>query len=461
MTIWPPEKERLKRPAYRAIAQALVEAVEAGEISDGARLPPHRTLAYDLGVSVHTVSRAYEELSRMGLIRGEIGRGSFVTVASPELATPWQTVEASEDVIDLSMLVPVSAEAQGDLLRKTLASLSENLSHSAFGSFRPRTTLRGHCEIAARWLARCGVRAPRERILPTNGCTSAMTVALMTAALPGDTILTEAIGHHTIKALSGALGLKPVGVAMDREGVIPEAVDEAASHGARVIFVMPSGLGPTAAFMGDARREALVEVARRRELMIVENDAWGPIVAETPRPLACLAPERTLYLTGLSKFTIPGLRIGWLVVPDRLIATAKARHLVTSWMATPLIAEIASRWIADGTVSELLEFQREQFRRRNVLAEKAFRGLDFSSMRTGMHVWLKLPDEWNVADFVAHARNDRVAVAASTNFQIGETGSTNGVRVCLGGVSEGALAEGLRILSVLAKSTPEPALLTM
>ncbi len=451
----------MTRPAYRAIAQALVEAVEAGEVGDGERLPPHRTLAYDLGVSVHTVSRAYEELTRMGLIRGETGRGSFVTVASAELATPWQTVGVGEDIIDLSMLVPVSAEAHGDLLRKTLASLSEDLPHSAFGSFRPRTTLRAHCDVAARWLARCGVRAPRERILPTNGCTSAMTVALMTAALPGDAILTEALGHHTIKALTGALGLRPVGVAMDREGVIPEAVDEAAAHGARVIFVMPSGLGPTAAFMGEARREALVEVARRRDLMIVENDAWGPVVTDAPRPLVSLAPERTLYLTGLSKFTVPGLRIGWLVVPDRLIAAARTRHLVTSWMATPLIAEIASRWIADGTVSELLDFQREQFRRRNALAEKALQGLEFHAMKTGMHVWLKLPGAWDVADFVAHARNDRVAVAASTNFEIGEAGSTKGVRICLGGASERALAEGLRILSVLTRSTPEPALLTM
>lgn len=461
MTIWPPSPDRLTRPAYRAIAQALADAVEAGEVADGARLPPHRTLAYDLGVSVHTVSRAYEELTRIGLIRGEVGRGSFVTAGSPEATTPWQAVGDGENVIDLSMLVPVLAPQQDDRMRATLADLSEDLPDTSFHSFRPRTTLRHHCDVAGQWLARCGVTAARDRILPTNGCTSAMTIALMTAAKPGDVILTEELGHHTIRALGSALGLRLSGIAMDREGLIPEAVDEAACHGARAIFVMPSGLGPTAAFMGNARRHALVEVARRRDLMIIENDAWGALVRDTATPLVSLAPERTLYLTGLSKFTLPGLRIGWLVVPDRLVATARTRHLVTAWMATPLIAEIATRWIADGTVEEMLAFQKEQFTRRNALARHALRGLDLRSLESGMHVWLNLSPDWSVPDFVALARNDGVAVASSGNFELTDTRVSHGVRICLGGTKEAELTEGLRILSLLARSTPEPALLTM
>ena len=107
MSIWPPSPERLSRPAYRAIAQSLVDAIEAGEVGDGARLPPQRTLAYRLGVSVHTVGRAYEELTRLGVIRGEVGRGSFVTAGPTHAATPWQALDGDEGVIDLSMLVPV------------------------------------------------------------------------------------------------------------------------------------------------------------------------------------------------------------------------------------------------------------------------------------------------------------------------------------------------------------------
>jgi DNA-binding transcriptional MocR family regulator len=461
MTIWPPSPDRMTRPAYRAIAQALVEAVEAGEVADGTRLPPHRTLAFQLGVSVQTISRAYEELTRIGLVRGEVGRGSFVTLRAFESRVPWQPTDGAEDVIDFSMLVPVLAPRHEQAMRDALTGLAADLPHEVFGSFRPRKSLRRNTEAARNWLGRCGLTVPRERIVATNGSTAAMTVALMTAAMPGDVLLVEEVGHHTIGSLAAALGVRTLGLPMDREGVLPEAVDEAASRGAKALFVMPAGLGPTAAFMGEARRDALVAVARRRDLLIVENDAWGPLVDPEPRPLAARAPERTLYFTGLSKCGMPGLRIGWLVVPDRLISTARTRHLITSWMATPLVAEVATRWILDGTLAEMLAFQRAQFARRNDIARRLLAGLDFTSRDTGMHVWLDLPAPWHGADFVAHARNDRVAVAGSRNFVLGDQPRDTAIRICLGGVGERQLREGLRTISMLARSAPVPALLAI
>lgn len=461
MTIWPPSRERLNRPAYRAIAQALVDAVDAGEISEGARLPPHRTLAYDLGVSVHTVSRAYDELTRIGLLRGEVGRGSFVTLNRTDAAMPWQTVGDGENVIDLSMLVPVQCAQHDANMRTVLGDLANNLPDSAINSFRPRTTLRHHCDVARQWLHRCGLVAPRERILPTNGCTSAITIALMTVAKAGDLVLAECLTHHTLKALCGALGLRLGGVAMDAEGMIPEALDEAAAQGARAVFLMPSGLGPTTAFMGASRRASLVAVARRRDLAIIENDAWAPLGNHSAPPLAALAPERTLYLTGLSKITLPGLRIGWLVVPDRLVAAARTRHLVTAWMATPLIAEIATRWLSDGTVLRMLAFQQETFERRNRIAQAALGALDIRGQRAGMHVWLDLPPGWTASDFVAQARNEGVAIGAGDSFEAADSAAREGVRICLGGAGEAALSDGLRVLSLLAQASPEPAMLTI
>jgi DNA-binding transcriptional MocR family regulator len=461
MSIWPPPPEKLTRPVYRAIAQSLVDAIAAGEVRDGHRLPPHRTLAFRLGVSVHTVSRAYEELTRLGVIRGEVGRGSFVIARDAGSATPWYAVKDDESVIDLSMLVPVLEPHHAAAMQEALTAIAGDLPFTAYGSFRPRAALRRHSETARAWLQSCGVDTARDRILPTNGCTGAMTVAMMTAALPGDLVLTEEVGHHTLPALANALGLKLAGVAMDREGLVPEALEESAARGARAVFVMPSGLGPRATSMSLPRREAIVDVSRRHDLLIIENDAWGPMVATDPRPLAALAPERTLYFTGLSKCTVPGLRIGWLVVPDRLIAAARTRHLVTSWMASPLVAEIATRWIADGTAAAMLAFQRTAFARRNAIARRVLGEFDLASHETGMHVWLDLPDPWQEVDFVAQARNERVAVASSESFRISAAPQRKGIRICLGGVDERRLEEGLESLAYLLRGNPEPALLTI
>lgn len=462
MTIWRPRRDELRRPVYRSLAQSLIEAIETGRMAPGTRLPTHRALAYDLGLSVQTVSRAYDELARLGVITGTVGRGSFVANGPVDPRSPWHRPPPSERVIDCSMLVPVTGEIHNERMAATLAGLAAELPQAALFSFRPRETLRAHGEVARAWLAGCGLELDADRLLPTNGNTSAMTVALMTAAVPGDLVATEAMGHHTLPSLTATLGLRLAGLAMDREGVLPDAFDRLCrSTTVRALFLQPAGLGATAAWMGEARRQALVDLARQHDVWLIENDAWGPVQPDRPPPLAALAPERSFYFTGLTKCLLPGLRIAWLVVPERLVAAARTRHLVTSWMATPLIAEIASRWIADGTATELLRWQQEQLSRRNDLTGRLLAGVGHAGTPNGLHVWLSLPEPWSEAAFVGQARHYGVAVAAGSSFAIGDQPRAQGIRVCLGAGSEADLEEGLGVLVRLASSSPEPALLAV
>ncbi len=462
MTIWPPERETLSRPAYRALAQALVRAIEAGEVRPGDRLPTHRDLAYRLGLSVQTISRAYEELTRLDIISGEVGRGTFVRAGAVESSTPWHRIGGGDPVIDCSMLTPVSDEIHGARMRATLAALAEDLPPETLVSFRPRATLERHRRAAPRWLALCGLVVRPELVLPTNGNTAAMTVALMSAAGPGDVVATEELGHHTLPALARYLGLRLVGLPVDAEGVEPEALQRAcAAGGVKALHLLPNGLNPMARLMGAERRRAIVEIARRHDVIIVENDAGGPLQAGRPRPIASLAPERTFYLTGFSKCLMPGLRYGYLVMPETLVSAAVNRHMVTNWMATPLIAEISTRMIEDGAAEELLEWQRAALARRNRIAARALRGIEHAATPNGLHVWLPAPGAWTEEALVAHARHRGVAVAAGAAFAIGEPARRRGLRVSLGGASADGLARGLEVLARLVRDQPEPALLAM
>ncbi|MDP1363076.1 hypothetical protein Q6303_28175, partial [Klebsiella variicola] len=92
-----------------------------------------------------------------------------------------------------------------------------------------------------------------------------------------------------------------------------------------------------------------------RDIAIVESDILGPLVQDRPPPIAALAPERTLYFTSFTKTVVPGLRIGYLAAPDRYVAAVANRHLVSNWMATPMVAEIATHWVEDGTAMQLVE----------------------------------------------------------------------------------------------------------
>ena len=189
-------------------------------------------MAETLELSVQTVSRAYEELIRRGLISGETGRGTFIRPPQREPVPPYIPERLSE-VIDLSILKPVVCETRHiDAMKAALHALADDLPHSAVLSFRPNTLFARHRRVAQGWLREhCGVEATPGTIHLTNGATSGMTIALMAAAPPGSTVVTEAVGHHTLVPLAAYLGLRLRGVAIDAEGVIPEALDEACSEG--------------------------------------------------------------------------------------------------------------------------------------------------------------------------------------------------------------------------------------
>jgi DNA-binding transcriptional MocR family regulator len=129
-------------------------------------------------------------------------------------------------------------------------------------------------------------------------------------------------------------------------------------------------------------------------------------------------------------------------------------------MATPMLAEIAARWIEDGTARSLLDWQRKALRERNALAARILADHPYGASPCGMHIWLPLPHAWGEADFVAHAALQGVAIAPGSAFAMAEA-TQPGVRICLGAESLPALERGLEIVARLARSQPEPALLAI
>lgn len=466
MTNWRPDPAQLSRPVYRSLARAITDAIGNGSLRPGDRLPTHRDLAHALGVSVQTVSRAYDALIRADLLAGTVGRGTFVKHAPVDgRASPYQQLAADDPIIDCSMLTPVTGPLHQQAMDATLAGLAGTTPPEVLVSFRPRQALQRHSERALQWLRICGLDVRADCVLPTNGATGAMTVALMAAVPPGGTVLAETMGHHTLQALTRYLGLKLTGVTCDGQGMIPEALDAACrggNHTARALYLVSARNSPLNTEMGPDRRRALVAVAVRHGLFIIENDAWGPLQPDRPAPLFTLAPEHVFYFTSLTKCLLPGLRLGWLVMPEGQAAAAFGRHQATAWMATALIAEIGSRWIADGTAEDLLNWQRIQLSHRNALARHCLAGLPMRGHPHGLHVWLPLSEAWDENAFVNSARLRGVAVAPGHAFNLGPgKPPERGVRICLGGGSESTLEEALTTLARLARSLPEPEFLAI
>ncbi|RWH53073.1 MAG: PLP-dependent aminotransferase family protein [Mesorhizobium sp.] len=433
MTLWRPDAALIRRPAYQSLADQFARAIHDGRLANGARLPTHRRLADELELSVQTVSRAYEELIRRGLVSGEIGRGSFVQTQRREPEPPYLPER-----------------------------LAENLPSSSALSFRPNMVFPRHRAVAVEWLRLCGLDVSAQNVSLTNGATAGMTVALMSVAPPGSTVATEAIGHHTLVPLARYLGFNLEGLPIDDSGLIPEALDEACQlSDIRAVFVQPSVINPTATLMGAARREQIAAVARRHDIAIIENDVLGPLVEGRPPPVAAFAPERTLYVTSFTKIVVPGLRIGYLAAPDRYVAAVANRHLVSNWMATPLVAEIATKWVTDGTAMELVGWQRSALRRRQEIAAQVLAGVDYRVHRDGLHLWLRLPGDRGEESFVSQARLQGVAIAPGTSFRISQEPWQPAVRISLGSTTEEELRAGLSVVTKLLLGDPEHLLLAI
>jgi DNA-binding transcriptional MocR family regulator len=462
MTIWQPDPAALRRPAYLSLADQIARAVADGRLQPGERLATHRQMAERLQLSVQTVSRAYEELIRRGLISGETGRGTFIRPPRREPDPPY-IPERLGEVIDLSILKPVCEPLHLEAMKAALHDLAETLPPAAVLSFRPNMLFARHRRVAQGWLRdHCGVEATPGTIHLTNGATSGMTIALMAAAPPGSTVVTEAIGHHTLVPLAAYLGLRLQGLAIDGEGVMPEALDEACREGdVRALFVMPNPINATASLMGATRRAEIVEVARRHAIQIIENDVLAPLLSDRLPPLAALAPERTLYVTTFTKCVMPGLRAGYLVVPDRLCPAVANRSLVTNWMATGLIAELAARWVESGTAVELVRWQSAAIRGRQAVAAELLAGIPHRAHPEGLHVWLPLGEGRSEEEFVAHARLQGVAIAPGASFAIDGRPTRPAVRISVGSTTPEQLRDGLKIVVNLLQGEPEPVLLAM
>lgn len=461
MTMWLPDPESIRRPAYLSLADQFARAIHDGHLAHGARLPTHRKLAYDLQLSVQTVSRAYEELIRRGLISGEIGRGSFVQTVRREVEPPYLPERLGE-LIDLSILKPVCEPMHLEKLKDALHWLGDNLPASSGLSFRPNVVFPKHRSVAVEWLRECGVSPSPQNICITNGATGAMTVALMSVSTPGSTVATEAIGHHTLIPLASYLGFNLQGLPIDDQGIIPDALDEACkTSDIRAVFVQPSVINPTATLMHSVRRSKIAEVARRHDIAIIEGDVLGPLVDERAPPIAYFAPERTLYYTSFTKITVPGLRIGYLVAPDRYAAAVANRHLVANWMATPMVAEIASKWVLDGTAMDLVRWQRNALARRQAIAQDMLGGVDVFTHPRSLHLWLPLPEDRTEDGFVAQARLQGVAIAPGASFRVSDAPWKPAVRISLGSTTEGELRAGLGVVSRLLQGEAEHLLLAI
>jgi DNA-binding transcriptional regulator YhcF (GntR family) len=276
---WTPDLTRFGKPHYKAIADAIAHDMREGRLRVSDRLPPQRDLAERLGINFTTVARGYVEAQKRGLIESRTGQGTFVA-GQPRRSHP----AMRPSVADLTMNLPPEPEdrALADRMQAGLVRIARDLPtllrYQGFGGTYVQR------EAAAHLLAWRGLIATQERLAICPGTHLAFQAILQSLLQPGEMLMCEALTYPGIKAVAGRLGLRLIGLPIDDEGIEPDALDAACrDHGARVLYMNPTLLNPTTSTCSQPRREALIEVARRHGVTIIEDDAYGLLPRNPPR----------------------------------------------------------------------------------------------------------------------------------------------------------------------------------
>lgn len=446
---WRPRLDRKSGPLYVALAGAIASDVQTGRLRAGDRLPPQRDLADAMGVTVTTVTRGYAEAERRGLVRGEVGRGTYVR---PPAFAPLATAAAGLIDLATNALLP---HAHAGELTASLASLVARTTPEHLFNYQPHGGRPEHRTIAASWLRQRSVPAEPTDTILTSGAQHAMAVAFATLTSPGDVILCESVTYTGMRSLANHLHVRAQAVPMDAEGLLPDALEDAAlESGGRLVYCMPNLQNPTARIMSPRRRQDLVRVANRVDLHIIEDDVYGYLV-DRHAPLCALAPDRTFYLTSLSKCLVPGLRVGFLRTPPGWIDRVTGAVFATTVMGTPLDAAAATAWIEDGTADRVIAWKRQEIAARQQAARAALGGIVSGSSQS-QHAWLQLPPRWPAEDFAREARQRGVLVTPGREFAVARHDAPNAVRICLGPPAERAsLKKALATLAEILTDTPQ------
>ncbi len=442
-----PDIDRLARerglPLFKALAEAIGGAIAEGRLRPGDRLPTHRALAYELGVTTSTVTEAYREAARRRLVSGEVGRGTFVLAESREAELFALGRRSTAERIDLSTNVP--ADLAGEAIEAHLRALPGDLLRRA-GHYPGADDLARARLAIAQFAQGRGLSLRPAEIVPCAGAQQALTVALLGLAGRGRDVLCEALAAPGIKAVARSLGLRLHPVPIDREGVEPEALRRAArASGAKVVVLVPALHNPTGAVMGPERRRAVAGAIRELDLSLIEDDVYGPLV-DAPT-LAAECWDRAVIASSLSKSVAPGLRFGWLAGGHPVLPELSRDIHLTAWSVAPIASALAVSLIESGAAGDLVRRQREEIAARHRLALATLgRGRGSGGM-PGPHLW------WGVtgcADKAAAAAGALgVDIVPGSTFAVGRAGSDH-VRLCLTSVATRArLKEGLERLAGL------------
>lgn len=453
------------------IAARLQERIAGA--ADGVRLPGVRDLSREFEASAATVSAALAELSALGLVRSEPGRGTFVTrsAPAPEPDFSWQTQTLGPARVDPDRASRLGGYGTAEHVPLSWGYLAPEL--------LPNDELHRMGARAAKssraWMMTPAAGSPELRRLfaseyrvdpgdvqIVSGGQQGLVSAMRTLAEPGSTVITESPSYPGAILAAQSAGLALASVAADRDGIMVDRLaDELERTRARVIYLQPTYANPTGAVLSSERRRQVLELAAQHGAFIIEDD-WARylgIDGQTPAPLIADDPHgHVVTVTTLSKPASPGLRIGAIIARGPAGVRLRASRTADDLCVAPMVQEIAHSLLYSNVWPRHLKRLRTELSLRRDALVAAVRthlpGVGVQAVPAGgLHVWARLQAGVDTREVTANAYADGVLIGDGRHFFVDEQPAPF-LRFSFGAATVPQIDQGTRTLArLLAQST--------
>ncbi|HFZ8994897.1 TPA: PLP-dependent aminotransferase family protein [Citrobacter freundii] len=429
---------------YQHLASLLAERIEQGLYRHGEKLPSVRNLSQEHGVSISTVQQAYLALEQQQLITAQPRSGYFVAphkalapvppmsrpVQRPVEITQWDQVltmlEARRDKsiiafgggspdIDQPSLKPLWRE----LSRVAQHNVNEVLSYDELAG---RRDLR---EQIARLMLDGGSAIGADSLIITNGCHSALSLALLCVCKPGDIIAVESPAYYgTMQRLRG-LGLKAIEIPTDpNTGISIEALEMALDQWpVKGVLLVPNCNNPQGFIMPDARKRAVLNLAQRHDIVIFEDDIYGDLATDYPRPRTIHSWDidgRVLLCSSFTKTIAPGPRIGW-IAPGRYYDRLLQMKYAASGTNVPVTQMAVANFIREGHYHRHVRRMRQIYQRNREIYTCWIReyfpcDICVTRPKGGYLLWVELPQHVDMVDIARQLYQHKIQIAPGSLF---------------------------------------------
>ena len=463
---------------YRQVERKVQGLIEGGVLVDGERVPSLRQMSRQAGVSLATVTQAYLELERKGLLEARPKSGFFVR-------------ERPGPEID----VPASAKPHmsprrvqfGDLSR-TVFTAAHDPTVQSFATALPSLALlpeKGVARALGRTISRAGTQALQygppdglpdlrrqialrlanigspvapDDVLVTNGVTEAVAISLRAVAKPGDVVAVESPCYFATLELIERLGLLALEVGTDVDtGLRIDSLEQALDDvDVRAMLLVPNFSNPLGSLMPATNKRRLVELLAEREIALIEDDIYGDLHFGERRPELLRAYDRqdtVITCSSFSKSLAPGLRVGWML-PGRHASAARSwkrsMSLATSSLGQLAVAEFLASGRYERYLRDVRAAYREQVARmRGAIAESFPPETRVTRPQGGFVLWVQLPPSVDGMELFHRALERGVAVTPGALFSPTRK-FNNFIRICCGSPWSEDLAAAVAILGTIA-----------